>query len=459
MDTARPRSLGRPLSRRRFLGLAAGTAAGATLARCGVAPGGTGPHGSGTVQLVYQDWRTPWFPGLAQEMLRVFHDAHPNIHVFYAPDPELLDETMAADFEAGTAPDVMAGCCDFIAAWAQGDYLLDLRPFVAADLDRGTIADWDAAQVQALHRLDGLQYALPKYHGALALFYNKDLFDERGVDYPDASWDHDDYRDAMRRLSRERGAAPASRVWGSMIDVSWERIQVHVNGWGGHLVDPADPTRSRMADPEALAALRWIRDRMWGDHTMAGVLDVQNRKPAEAFVERRVAMVEEGSWALKDILEAARFRVGVAPLPRGPERRVTLATTDGFAINAATRHPEAAWELLKFLTSREYGLAMARAHLLQPARASLIDKWIELVRDQYGVRAAEMDLEVFAEGHVEGYSVTAEVFANMAPARRLAREAWERILVLGQDPVETMLETSLAIEDAQRSFRETGATG
>ena len=44
----------------------------------------------------------------------------------------------------------------------------------------------------------------------------------------------------------------------------------------------------------------------------------------------------------------------MAPFPAGPARKVTLATTDGFGIYADTRYPEAAWELLKFLVSKEY---------------------------------------------------------------------------------------------------------
>jgi hypothetical protein len=60
-----------------------------------------------------------------------------------------------------------------------------------------------------------------------------------------------------------------------------------------------------------------------------------------------------------------------------------------------------------------------------------------------------MDLEVFAEGHVEGYSVTAEVFPRMAEARTLAGEAWQKILVLGQDPVESMRDVAEAITRAQ----------
>ena len=158
------------------------------------------------------------------------------------------------------------------------------------------------------------------------------------------------------------------------MDVSWDRIQMHVNGWGGNFVDPKDPTACRMAEPAALEALEWLRARMWDDRVMATFADVQ-MGTSQAFVAGLVAMVEDGSWALKDILAGAKFRVGVAPFPAGPARRVTLATTDGFGIYSGTRHPEAAWELVKFLISKEYGRAMARANFLQPARASLVEEW------------------------------------------------------------------------------------
>ncbi|HQF72156.1 MAG TPA: hypothetical protein PLH39_12855, partial [Promineifilum sp.] len=63
------------------------------------------------VQLVYQDWRTDWFPGMAQEQLAKFHATHPNIRVFYTPDPEDVPGEMPAMFQSGSAPDVISGCC------------------------------------------------------------------------------------------------------------------------------------------------------------------------------------------------------------------------------------------------------------------------------------------------------------------------------------------------------------
>ena len=436
------------LSRRAFLRLAGIATAGAVTTAC-VPTGSTAARRDGEkVQLVYQDWRTDWFPPMVQQILAEFHAAHPNIRVFYTPDPDNVEEQMLADMQAGTAPDVFQGCCTFFPIWAQKGYTLDLRPYVEADLDQATIADWDPAQYEAFFLKDGRQYGLPKYHGALALYYNKDLFDEYEVDYPQA-WNYDDYLAAMQRLTHDRDGDGQTDLWGSMVDISWDRIQVHVNGWGGHLVDPNDPARCLMAEPEAVAALEWIRARMWDDKVMPTFLDVQNVTTRDAFIAGRIAMVEDGSWALKDILTGADFRVGVAPFPAGPVRRATLATTDGFGIYAGTKHPDAAWELIKFLVSKDYGRAMARANFLQPARASLVEDWVGFIREEFPQKSEEVDIAAFADGHLNGYSVTTEIFTNMAEAKRLTYAAWDRLFTLGQTSVAQMQDVCRQIQETE----------
>jgi ABC-type glycerol-3-phosphate transport system substrate-binding protein len=134
-------------------------------------------------------------------------------------------------------------------------------------------------------------------------------------------------------------------------------------------------------------------------------------------------------------------------------RKVTLATTDGFGINARTKHPDAAWELLKFLISRDYGRAMARAHFLQPARASLVDEWVRLVRQSYPAKTEGMNIAVFADGHLKGYSVTAEIFPNMEGVGPLVLSAWQQIFILGRAPVESMQAVSTKISQLQRGSR------
>jgi multiple sugar transport system substrate-binding protein len=362
-----------------------------------------------------------------------------------------VEESLLEDMRAGVAPDVFAACCSFFPILAQEGQTLDLRPYIEADLDSDTIRDWDPVQYSALRKRNGEQYGLPKYHGALALYYNKDLFDQYGVDYPEGSWDHDDYLEAMKRLTHDRDSDGRVDLWGSIVDLSWDRIQVHVNSWGGHFVDPDDPSLSRMGDPQALEAMEWLRVRMWDDQVMARPLDVQNMGTQQAFISEKVAMAEDGSWALKNILLNAKFRIGVAPLPAGPTRRVTLATTDGFGIYQGTRYPQAAWELMKFLISKEYGRAMAQANFLQPARVSLVQDWVEYIRREFPDKTRDMDIAVFAEGHIQGYSVVAEIFPNMVEAKQLVYSAWDQIFLLGEQPVDLMKDVSRQVEEAQKA--------
>lgn len=443
------------LTRRAFLAALGAAAASTGLAACSVAglPGRSG-QSKAPVQLVYQDWRTDWFPPMARQMLEQFHSAHPNIRVFYTPDPEALEEKMVAAMQAGTAPDVFQGCCSFYPIWAQKGYCLDLRKYAAADLKQEDVADWAQAQYRGFFTRDGAQYALPKYHGALALYYNKDLCDEYGVKYPDESWTYDDYLSAMKHLTHDRDKNGQTDLWGSMIDIAWERLQIHVNGWGGHFVDPGDPNRCRMSDPEALAALEWVRQRMWRDNVMATPSDVRKVETRHAFISHRIAMVEDGSWALKDILAGADFRVGVAPFPKAPVKRATLATNDGFSIYSGTKHPDAAWELMKFLVSKDYGRAMAKAHFLQPARASLVEEWVRFIREEFPEKAKDVDIAAFAHGHLNGYSVTTEAFAtHQEDAKRFAYAAWDQIFTLGLGTVDLMKNVCRQLQEVQRGGR------
>ncbi|MCH8102250.1 MAG: extracellular solute-binding protein [Chloroflexi bacterium] len=111
---------------------------------------GTDDNKDTPVQIVYQDWRTDWFPPMARELLDEFHAEHPNIRVFYTPDPDDLQGTMIDLMEAGTAPDVFQGCCTYFPSWAQQGHTLDLAPLIARDLDDTVISEWSVAQYQGL---------------------------------------------------------------------------------------------------------------------------------------------------------------------------------------------------------------------------------------------------------------------------------------------------------------------
>ena len=427
------------------------------LVACARAPAATEPpteppmEEAMQVNLVYQTWGSDWMVPLWEEMEPIFSAAHPNIEVTYVPQSNDVDVKLLAQMVAGEAPDIMFGCCTWFPTIAQKGQLLDLRPYVERDFDQATIDDFDSAQYNAFILSDGTLYGLPKYHGALALFYNKDLFDEYGVEYPpEEGWTLEEYQEAMEKLTQDRDGDGNTDLWGSMIDiVSEDRVQMYINNHGGHIVDPEDPTNCMLDEPEATAALQWLYDRMRVEKVMATSLDVAEVGTQNAFIAQQVAMVEDGSWAINNILKSSTFRVGIAPFPAGPAGRVTLATTDTYGIWVGTEHPDEAWELLKFLVSEEYGIASAKYGSLQPARESLVTQWANIIRENFPEKTQDLNIEAFADGHKQGYSVVVETFANQGEARPILREAFDLIFTLDEQPLEYMNDVCLEIEATQ----------
>ncbi len=92
---------------------------------------------------------------------------------------------------------------------------------------------------------------------------------------------------------------------------------------------------------------------------------------------------------------------------------------------------------------------MARANFLQPARASLVDEWVGFIREEFPEKAKNVDIAAFTDGHIKGYSVTSEVFANMNDAKRVAYEAWDQTFTLGQTPVDAVRAACGEIEALQ----------
>jgi len=78
---------------------------------------------------------------------------------------------------------------------------------------------------------------------------------------------------------------------------------------------------------------------------------------------------------------------------------------------------------------------------------------VGFIREEFPQRAKDVDIAAFADAHVKGYSVTAEIFANMADAKRIADAAWDEIFTLGQAPVEHMEDVCREIQKAQEEMR------
>jgi|GEM_PF-3538371 len=215
---------------------------------------------------------------------------------------------------------------------------LDLRPFVEND----PLVDFEMFAPGALQFFtgpDGRITALPFRWSFTVLNYNKDLFDEAGLGYPDSTWRYEvEFLEAAKRLTR-RNADGTVTQWGVV------PLRLHEfiwRAWGANLLTP-DRTASGLLDPRAVDALQFLRD-LYVVHEVAATSTAQwDRGNAGMMFENPV--LERNN---------SNMRWDIAEVPLGPAGvRVTRGAVGAWSIPSWSDKPERAWELIRHLASKE----------------------------------------------------------------------------------------------------------
>jgi multiple sugar transport system substrate-binding protein len=79
----------------------------------------------------------------------------------------------------------------------------------------------------------------------------------------------------------------------------------------------------------------------------------QGQGAEQIFLSGRAAMmIGSGRWAAYDLQSVKRFQWAMAPLPKGPAGRANFFHLSMFAIAHNSQHPQAAWQFLKYMLSK-----------------------------------------------------------------------------------------------------------
>jgi len=240
---------------------AAASSAAATAANSVVPPTATLPPaehvGSGT-EIRWQFRGEPSdLKGAQLTLTKSFVPANPKIKVTIEPAPDNRDEKLIAQMVAGTAPDVFETWGDNVQQFAEKGQVTDVNALV--DKSKMDISDFYQWQWRDFNiPLKGgpkaggslIRFGLPKYVNVMVLWVNKDMFQQKGQALPTLDWTHNEYADAMRKLTVMENNK--IKVGGAHIPMdSWDRYWYRVYMWGGYDADPNDPTKSDLGAKEA----------------------------------------------------------------------------------------------------------------------------------------------------------------------------------------------------------------
>ena len=416
------------ISRRRTLGGAAGMA-GAVAAAC--APGEQQAPARSTAPVTI-DWAIHEAYADAQnEGARLYSAANP--HVTFNKRLFSDNAAMLAEWVAGSGPNVAMQYGTQLVDSGRKGTLLSLDSYLKRDGRHVPLDDFVPFQLKATEWQGVGRFGLPMYINVYVLYYNKAIFQRKGVALPDDTWDWAKYQDALAKV----GERDQSVLGGVNVTAGQATTKIQQNG--GDVVDPKNERKTSIATPEALEAWQWIHDRLWRDSSWG-----QRDAPTKAGLRNaqvmmfagKLATQENGSGALVDMAKSFTDSPrdwDIAPIPRRKDR-AARASIDSWVVAKHAPQHDAMWEFMKFLQTPEYADAQARLGGAQHARISHQDRYVDIMKKSFP-GLADKNVAAFAHAVKNKYARPQVIFpVKDDDAWKIITEAWNASIVNNQQP-------------------------
>ena len=364
-----------------------------------------------------------------EQLIERFNAENPDIVVVQETFPyDAYEQRVAAATAAGQGPEVVQLFYGWVAAWQRAGYI---EPLPQEHIDHAWIEDYFIPMVESV-KIGGEYYGLPTAVRALALFYNKDMFAEAGLD-PDAppqTWD--EFVEVGKALTERRGPL-------------FTRIGYGPGGQDHHLIRTV--LTNQLGTPPYSADNREVLYgneigvqalTTWTNWMLEDEIGVVEFIPGsggyrDGFMnQENIGMIIDGSFAIGAVRNNAEFDWGVAELPTFDNG--VQANFGSFWMNAvgprAYESPEkleAAARFIEFVTSEE-----------------AMQLWLEVVGELPAARALVNDPALLADPvngpFIAGLAYAeATQFVDEAAQRTVMMDAYNRVLLEGMDPAESIM--------------------
>ncbi|WP_369368621.1 extracellular solute-binding protein [Streptomyces sp. CG4] len=351
---------------RRVLALSGACVAGAlTLSACG---GGSGSgNGEVTLKLVAADYGDKASNSSSlywRDVAKRFTAANPKIKV----DVQVInwndiDAQVKTMIQSGDVPDILqtGGYADKVA----DDLLYPAEDVLSVKTRSNLIPGFAKAG-----EVKGVQYGIPFVSSARALFYNKALFKQAGIDQAPKTWS-ELTADAQKIKAKVPGVTPYALPLGPE-EAQGEGLIWELGNGGGY----TDVTGKYTLDsPQNVDTFKWLKSNLVGPGLTYAHPATTDRKTAFAdFAAGKAAMLN-GHPSLIQMAKDGKVDYGVAPIPgRDGVLRSTLGVADWMMAFKDNGHKEQIKKFLDFAYSKENTLKFDETYNLMPVTQDTLDE-------------------------------------------------------------------------------------
>ena len=317
--------------------------------------GGSGSGGdSGNVQLVFRQFDPANEVQGLQQAVDSWNSAHPEIHVDMQTLSPGNSQQFAREANGGSGPDInLIGYVD-VGFLAKPKILTPLDELMKKDpLDRPS----DDLLATDMVTFDGQMWALPWTADTFALTYRPDALEQAGIPAPPSTWEG--LAESARKVSSGGGktAGFCFAGAGSANSAQWFAINYYLWSHGATLIkkDSSGSFQPGATRQQLASAMDYFNGLFTSGATPTSykaVSDYTDPSITGALANGSCAMSYEPPQTLRAIVgKAADGAVLTAPMPAGLQDGNTHLGGRALGINANTKHPEAAWQFVKYLAS------------------------------------------------------------------------------------------------------------
>jgi multiple sugar transport system substrate-binding protein len=284
-----------------------------------------------------------------KKLLAEFEKKHPNIKVKFKEMPADTGQNhdqLVTMLSAGSSEiDVIELDVIWPAEFAKAGYLQPLDRYIEKEGIK--MSDYIEGAVSA-GKVDGQQYAMPKFVDAGLLYYRKDM-----ISTPPKTWDE------LIQMAKENKGKEGTKFGFLMQAKQYEGLVCNfiefAGAYGGRILD--EQGHVAINSPETIKGLKKMMEIAQSDFVPSNVSTFSETETESAFIEGQSLFARNWPYlyALSNDETKSKIggKVGIAPLPAGDKGSAAALGGWMAGINKNSKHKQEAWEFLKFMTGAE----------------------------------------------------------------------------------------------------------
>lgn len=345
------------------------------------------------VKLKFQIWDTYQQEGM-EDMAKAYHEKHPNVTIeVQTINWDEYWTKLEASANSNSLPDIFWMHTNEFSRYAEAGLLADMTDLYEDVEENHYGKHFEEGLVNNV-TYEGKIYGVPKDFDTIALLYNKDIFDEAGVEYPDSTWTWETLKENAGKIYEKTG------IYGFLAPLEDQAGYLpSIYQAGGYLINE-DKTASGFNEKGTIKGLSewisWQTDYKWG----ANQATLTENDYKEIFMSGKAAMCYIGSWMISTYYNDYKdLNWDLAVLPKcddpvAGDGRATIYNGLSYATPAEGKNVEAAKEFIKFMGSEEGMKIASKSGCAIPAYEGTENAWF----DQYQGKNVKVFVDMMEYG-------------------------------------------------------------